>query len=441
MSDVIEDATAERAVLGAMLTAPQAIDDVTAVLAGGDFYQPKHQRIYDAVVTVYRRRERPDVITVAKELGPDLQRVGGPAFLADLIAPETTPTPGQAPHYAKIVADKALGRRMVMAFVQGRERVEKADDMAAAVEDARQAVDAAASTIATAAAGVDAGDLLEETLAALENPEEPGISTGWSDLDRYVGGLRPGQLVVIGARPSVGKSVIAGNLAASACKSGFGVHFASLEMTRAEVMKRMISAEASVDLSRVMAHQLDEGDWGRVRGKYAALREWPLWVDDTEGLSVLQLRARARNTARRIPLRMVIVDYLQLMTPRDRRVAREQQVGEMSEGLKSLAKELGVPVVALAQVNRGPMDRQDKRPQLSDLRESGRIEADADHVWLLHRQDLVDPHSATGELEVIVAKNRNGPQGATVTLQFQGHCSRAVQRHPEPWTPTRGLSA
>ena len=261
---------------------------------------------------------------------------------------------------------------------------------------------------------------------------DPGIDTGWVDLDLIVNGLRSGQLIVVGARPSVGKSVVGANVAAAACKTGIGVHFASLEMTKGEVMRRLFSAHATIDLSKLMNKQLLESDWTRLSEKVGDVRSWPLHVDDTPSQSLAQIRARAKRTARRMPLGLIVVDYLQLMSPRDRRAPREQQVGEMSEGLKGLAKELGVPIMALAQLNRGPAERQDKRPQMSDLRESGRIEADADHVWLLHRQDLVDPNSTTGELEVIVAKNRNGMAGRTTTLGFQGHYSRAVNLS-KPW--------
>jgi replicative DNA helicase len=422
---------AERAVLGAVLSSPTVLDDLAGHLDGADFLQPRHEAIWDAALAIHAKGDRPDVMMVAKHLGPNVEKVGGAIYLAELTAPEVAPVPVQAPHYAAMVREAALRRRLVAASFGIRQRAEE-QDVEALADDCRQVLEQALTTTARTTEGVGASDLVTETLDALEQKQEPGISTGWSDLDLQVNGLRPGQLAIVGARPSVGKSVIAANVAAAASRAGVGVHFASLEMTRGEVMRRLLSAHGKVDLSRLMAHSLSESDWERLGPKAADVQSWPLWVDDTESQSLAYIRASAKRTARMRGMGLLVVDYLQLMSPRDRRVPREQQVGELSEGLKSLAKELRVPVLALAQVNRGPADRRDHRPMMSDLRESGRIEADADHVWLLHRQDLVDPNSTTGELEVIVAKNRNGRAGATVRLNFEGHYSRATQRAWQP---------
>lgn len=427
---------AERALLGCVLSGAQ-LDDLADEIQERDFYQPRHGAIWDAALDVYRNGDRPDPVLVARALGSELNRVGGPAYLAELTSVEVAPSPAQAPHYAAIVLEAALSRRLVTAADRIRQEAQTGDAKTAA-ENARKIIDEAASHGINDEAGVGGGQLLTETLDALEQaPNDSGLSTGWGDLDADVNGLRPGQLVVIGARPSVGKSVLATNIAAAACQTGVGVHFSSLEMTRREVMQRMLASHATIDLGRVMGHRLSDRDWQQIATRHAEMSRWPLWVDDTAQQSLLQLRSRARTTKRRIGLGMIVVDYLQLMAPRDRRVPREQQVGELSEGLKNLAKELEVPVVALAQLNRGSADRTDKRPVMSDLRESGRIEADADHVWLLHRQDMVDPNSATGELEVYIAKNRNGPMGKVVRLAFQGHFARAVQM---AWTPAGAIA-
>ena len=428
---------AEQAVLGALLLGADIVDDIADELDGRDFYQPNHEAIFDACLAVHRRGERIDPLLVARQLGADLQRIGGAPYLHTLTTSEVTPTPAQARHYASLVLEAAIRRRLIDAGSRVVQLATSADDIREAAELARGAVDAAAAHGTDEEAGLGASQLLEETIDALQAEADAGLSTGWADLDRDVNGLRAGQLVVVGARPSVGKSVIAANMAAATCAHGVGVHFASLEMTRREVMQRMIAAQATIELDRVVGHRLDDGDWNRVARKQAEISAWPLWVDDTPQQSLLQIRARARTTKRRMGLGLLVVDYLQLMAPRDRRVPREQQVGELSEGLKNLAKELEVPIVALAQLNRGSAERQDKRPVMSDLRESGRIEADADHVWLLHRQDMVDPNSMTGEIEVHIAKNRNGPSGKTVRLSFQGHYSRAVQL---AWTPTGAIA-
>lgn len=423
---------AERAVIGAALSANYMIDDLAEIVRPEDFYQPRHEAAWSAILDVHNRGDRPDPLIVAREMG----KTADTAYLFETTTVDVIPVPAQAPHYAELVRDAAIVRRILEATNNIRLKVDEAESAEGAAEDARRMLDEALSNTVRTEVGEDASTLADRTIDDLESNDDPGIDTGWTDLDIVVNGLRAGQLIVVGARPSVGKSVIGANVAAAACKQGIGVHFASLEMTKSEVMRRLFSAHAQVDMSRLMNKQLMESDWTRLGEKVGDVRSWPLRVDDTPSQSLAQVRARAKRTARRHPLGLIVVDYLQLMAPRDRRVPREQQVGELSEGLKGLAKELGVPIMALAQLNRGPADRQDKRPQMSDLRESGRIEADADHVWLLHRQDLVDPNSTTGELEIILAKNRNGQAGRTVTLQFQGHYSRAVpitrRYHQEP---------
>lgn len=424
---------AERAVLGAALLAPQVIDDLSDILTPEDFYQPRHEEVWRTILDVHGRGDRPDALLVARAIGAKAD----PVYLHELTTVDTVATPAQAPHHAAIVRDAAIARRVLEATVAIRQRVEEATEAEDVAEDARRLIDQALAGSARTESGTLASTLVDATIDELESDAETGLSTGWPDLDDSTNGLRAGQLAIVGARPSVGKSVIAANIAAAVCKTGVGVHFASLEMTRSEVMQRMFAAHATVNLARLIKRELDENDWTRLSQKVGDVRGWPLWVDDQPSQSLAQLRARAKRTARRLPLGLIVVDYLQLMAPRDRRVPREQQVGELSEGLKGLAKELRVPILALAQVNRGSAERTDKRPMMSDLRESGRIEADADHVWLLHRQDLVDPKSSTGELEVIVAKNRNGASGHTVSLSFQGHYSRAVSR---AWTPTGAIA-
>lgn len=413
---------AERAVIGAALTSNFIIDELADIITAQDFYQPRHEAAWEAILAVHTRGDRPDALMVAREMG----KAADTPYLNEMTSVDALPALSQAPSYARLVRDAALVRRILAATSDIRFKVDEATDAEGAVEDTRRILDEALSSTKRTETGEDASTLADRTIDELESPDDPGVDTGWSDLDLMVNGMRPGQLIVVGARPSVGKSVIAANVAAAACRTGVGVHFASLEMTKSEVMRRMFSAHGTVDLSRLMNKQLTASDWEKLAQKVSDIRSWPLHVDATESQSLAQIRARAKRTARRHPLGLIVVDYLQLMAPRDRRSPREQQVGEMSEGLKSLAKELAVPIMALAQLNRGPADRADKRPQMSDLRESGRIEADADHVWLLHRQDLVDPKSMTGELEVIVAKNRNGVSGQTARLAFQGHYSRAV---------------
>jgi len=418
---------AERSILSAALTGDRIAAEAIATLSEHDFYQPSHAAVWVACMTVIGRGDR---------IEPTLLPVPTRAHhvLMDLMTTESSPVLSH--QYAAKIIDAAYRRRLHDAADQVRRLADTADDGKVAAEESRKVIDEVVAHTVTTEAGVGVSALIDETIDALESPDSAGISTGWHDLDQ-IARLRPGQLCVIGARPAVGKSVLATNIAANACKAGVGVHFASLEMTRREVMSRMLADTASVDLGRVIDHKLTEGDWERIGRKQGDMSGWPLWVDDTPAQTLLQLRSRARSTSRRFDLGLIVVDYMQLMAPRDRRAPREQQVGENSEGLKVLAKELGVPIVALAQVNRGPADRRDSRPSMSDLRESGRIEADADHVWLLHREDLVKADSTTGILELHVAKNRSGPAGSTVELSFMGHHSRAASR---AWSPSAGLA-
>lgn len=421
------NAEAERAVLGAALQAAYVIDEIAELITPDDFSQPRHAEIWEAICDIHASRGTPDPILVGERV---TDRSIDAGYLIGLTALEAIPHPAQGPYYAELVRDAAIARRVAHAATLIQRRVAEATEADSIGEDARRLIDQALAGTQVTDTGVSVSKLLEEALDGLEQGHDPGLSTGWPDLDDPVNGLRPGQLVVIGARPSVGKSVIAANVAAAACRAGVSVHFASLEMPRDELMYRMLAARATVELTRLLNKSVTDADWNKISPYVAEINQWPLWIDDQSGQTLAQLKARAKRTQRRQGLGLVVVDYLQLMAPRDRRVPREQQVGELSEGLKGMAKELGVPVIALAQVNRGSAGREDKRPVMSDLRESGRIEADADHVWLLHREDLVSK-TTTGEIEIIIAKNRNGINGRTVNLSFQGHYSRAVQMAPD----------
>lgn len=404
--------------LAALLSGHPAATEAFDIVAERDFYQPRNGMLFDACMLAWSTGSRIDPATI------DVPATARPYVI------EVMTSPGEglfAVQYANRIVEAAQRRRLVEAAIKIRQIAETPGEIATLAEDARAAVDDATRTTSNSDAGMDAAELVMEALNALDSEAEGiAIGTPWIDLDQVTSGLRPGQLAIVGARPSVGKSVIAANVAAAACKAGHGVHFASLEMTKNEVMNRLLAAEARVDLGRLMRRELTETDWQRLGDKAGVIGGWHLRVDDQGSQSLAQIRARARSTSRRFPLGLVVVDYLQLMSPRDRRASREQQVGENSEGLKALAKELEVPILALAQVNRGPEKTADKRPQMSDLRESGRIEADADHVWLLHREDMVDRNSTTGVMEIYVAKNRNGPSGRTVQLSFFGQYSTAA---------------
>ncbi|MED5346124.1 MAG: replicative DNA helicase, partial [Actinomycetota bacterium] len=275
-------------------------------------------------------------------------------------------------------------------------------------------------------------EIMGEALTEIEaisnrDGEMVGVPTGFTDLDSLTNGLHPGQLVMIAARPSLGKSTVALDLCRTASiKHGLTSVIFSLEMSRNEIVMRLLSAEAQVPLQHMRSGTMSESDWSKLAGKMGSVSDAPLFIDDSPNMNLMEIRAKCRRLKQRHDLRLVVVDYLQLMSSGKRVESRQQEVSEFSRSLKLLAKELDVPVIAISQLNRGPEQRQDKRPMLADLRESGSLEQDADMVLLLHREDFYERESPrAGEADFIVAKHRNGPT-ATVTVAFQGHYSRFV---------------
>lgn len=429
-----QDLAAEQSVLGGMLLSKDAIADVVEVLRSEDFYRPAHQLVYDAVLDLYGRGEPADAITVSAELTKRSQliRAGGAPYLHTLIS--AVPTAASAGYYAGIVAEQAVLRRLGEAAARiGQlvysgggadvdEIVDRAQAEVYAVTERRMSEDYVAMEYLVQPA-------LEELEAiAAGGGAGTGVPTGFVELDELTGGgLHPGQLVVMAGRPSSGKTTLALDTARSAAIGhGLPTVIFSLEMSRSEITMRLLSAEARVSLHQMRAGRLGEEDWAQLSRRIGAVAEAPLYIDDSPNLTLMEIRAKARRLKQRHGLRLVVVDYLQLMTSLRRVESRQQEVSEFSRSLKLLAKELEVPVVALSQLNRGPEQRQDKKPVLADLRDSGAVEQDADVVVLIHREDLYDRESArAGEADLLVAKHRNGPTG-TVTVAFQGQYSRFV---------------
>jgi replicative DNA helicase len=428
-----QDINAEQSVLGGMLLSKDAIADVVEAVRGNDFYRPAHQTVFDVILDLYGRGEPADAITVAAELTKrgDIARVGGAAYLHTLMS--GVPTAANAGYYAKIVAEKAILRRLVEAgtrIVQlgyagsGGEVDDIVDRAQAAIYDVTERRTAEDYSILES--------LLQPTMDEIEASGQrgggmSGVPTGFADLDTLTNGLHPGQLIVIAARPAVGKSTIALDIARSAAikHSQTSVLF-SLEMSKHEITMRLLSAEARIPLQAMRTGQMRDDDWVKLTRRLGEMASAPLYIDDSPNLTMMEIRAKARRLKQRNDLRLVVVDYLQLMTSHSRVENRQQEVSQISRSLKLLAKELGVPVIALSQLNRGPEQRNDKRPQLSDLRESGAIEQDADVVILLHREDIYERESPrAGEADLIVAKHRNGPTN-TIVVAFQGHYSRFV---------------
>jgi replicative DNA helicase len=433
-----QDIVAEQCVLGGMLLSRDAVADVVEVVRSGDFYRPAHQTVYEAVCDLYGRGIPADAVTVAEELGRrgELARIGGAAYLHTLVA--GVPTAANAGYYAQIVAARAVLRRLIEAGT----RIVQLGYSAASGGDVGDAVDRAQAAIYDVTAHrtgddyVALNELLPETLNEIEaigtrGGALVGVPTGFRDLDELTNGLHPGQMVIVAARPAVGKSTLGLDFArAAAVQHGRAAVLFSLEMSRSEIVMRLLSAEARVPLQHMRTGTMRDEDWNRLARRMGDIAEAPLFIDDSPNLSMMEIRAKARRLRQRHDLQLVVVDYMQLMSSARRVESRQQEVAEMSRSLKLLAKELDVPVVAISQLNRNPEQRQDKRPQLSDLRESGAIEMDADIVILLHREEMYEPETPrAGEADLIVAKHRNGPT-RTVSVAFQGHYSRFVDLAP-----------
>ena len=426
---VLADEPAEQCVLGGMLLSPTAIAEVVDIIGGGDFYNPRHQAIWEAITGLFGAGEPVDPVTVASALSRTqmLSKIGGAPYLHTLIA--TVPTAANAAWYAHRVAATALRRRLAEAGIQITMLARRdGDDLAATAE---QILLDAADTRHRTRGVVSVAELLNGALERIEaagaNPDGvTGLPTGISDIDQLTGGLQPGQLVVVAGRPGMGKSVFGANITTSAAlRSRVPTLFISLEMTEHELTNRLLAAEAGVSLRGITRGDLNDGEWTKVAKAAGLIAEAPLWIDASARTTVLDIRAKARRLAATCGgLGLVIIDYLQLMGSVRRAETREREVAEISRSLKLLAKDLDCPVVAIAQLNRGVEQRTDKHPMLSDLRESGAVEADADLVFLLYRDDYYDKESPrAGEVDIDVAKNRGGPTD-TITAAAQLHLAR-----------------
>ncbi|MGB3437137.1 MAG: replicative DNA helicase [Actinophytocola sp.] len=429
-----QDLTAEQSVLGGMMLSKDAIADVVEVLRPNDFYRPAHQLVYDCVLDLYSRGEPADAVTVAAELERrgEIRRIGGAPYLHTLIA--TVPTAANASYYAEIVAEKATLRRLVEAGT----RIVQLGYSGAEGADINEVVDRAQSSIyevterRTTEDYVALEELLQPTMDEIDaiasrGGTSLGVPTGFTDLEAVTNGLHPGQMIIVAARPGIGKSTLGLDFARS-CSVTHGMTSVifSLEMSRTEIVMRMLSAEAKIRLQDMRGGRMTDDDWTRLARRMSEISEAPLFVDDSPNMTMMEIRAKARRLKQRHDLKLVVVDYMQLMTSGKRVESRQQEVSEFSRQLKLLAKELEVPVVAISQLNRGPEQRTDKRPMLSDLRESGSLEQDADMVILINRPDAFerdDPRA--GEADLILAKHRAGPT-ATITVAHQLHYSRFV---------------
>ena len=409
---------AEESVLGAMLLSEASISDVLDRLRSDDFYKPAHRKIFDAIVSLFGRGEAVDSVTAAEEMRRTgaLEDVGGKHYLFHLV--NSVPAASNASYYARIVEETSLLRRMIEATQQAAAMAfESADE----VDNIVDQVEALIFSVAQKRLGdrfSHIRDLLHEHLEQVEalqlrGASVTGVPTGFIDLDNLTSGLQPSNLFIVAARPAFGKTSFALNIAQQAATDhGIPVAIFSLEMSKMELVQRLVCAEALVDVHKLRTGNLTDQDWSRLATAVGRLADAPIYIDDTESVTVLEIRAKARRLKQKSGLGLVVVDYLQLMSGPRRSENRQQEISEISRSLKILARELQVPVIAVSQLSRAVEARQDKRPMLADLRESGAIEQDADVVVFIYRDEVYNPESPDkGTVEILLAKHRNGPVG------------------------------
>lgn len=421
------DLDAEQAVLGCLMVTSQALPDVLDVITSGDFHKLSHQAIFEAIVSLYSRGEAIDIRTVH-----DTLKTGGEGRYTNELGPmaaDPQAVTSNVVRYASIIRRHAMFRNLVSL---GREIAELGwaggPDAEAAIDKAEALVHHMGAERRIGPGSRHLGESLEDWCKQVEERGQhgmAGIPTGFADLDRYLAGMREGQLITVAARPSMGKSTFAGALAVNAAFAGHPVLFVSVEMSMAELQDRLMAQCAKVWLDSIRQGKLTPKDWEAVHKVKPLVTDYPIWIEDDPNATLFTIRSEARRVARQAgPLGLVIVDYLQLLSSVGKQESRQVEVAELSRGLKKLAGELAVPVVALSQLNRNLELREDKWPKLADLRESGAIENDSDVVMFLYRDEVYKPNSQRqGICDVIVAKQRNGPIGS-VGLSYDQRTGR-----------------
>ena len=432
-----QDIEAEKCVLGSIFLDNSAILKVVEILTPDDFYRSAHSAIYRTMLDLFTKNEPIDLVTVHASLKERdlLEQVGGASYLAELA--HFVPTAANVVYYANIVREKSVLRRLILASTEIASRcyegLEPVDELLEAAEQQIFEIRAQGNRKSF----FPIKEVIKEAVLQIEHlhqrrEEVTGVPTGFYEFDRLTAGLQNADLIIVAGRPSMGKTSFALNIAQhAAIEHGIPVAIFSLEMSKEQLATRMLCAEARVDAQGVRTGRLSEADWQRLTYAANRLSQAPIFIDDTPAISVLELRAKARRLMAEQGLGLVIIDYLQLMRGRERRERREQEISEISSSLKAMAKELNVPVVALSQLNRRVEERPDKRPQLSDLRESGAIEQDADVIVFIYRDEVYNKNTPEkGIAELIIGKQRNGPTGI-VKLGFQAQFSTFVNLDEE----------
>jgi replicative DNA helicase len=424
---------AEEAILGAILIDPDAIIRVATMIRPEDFYRERHGWIYDTALALHERREPIDLLTVCDELErrEQLDQVGGTQYITALV--NAVPTSIHAEHYARIVERTATRRRLIDAAGQiAGLAYQEADDVDEVVDRAEQVL-FGVSERRISRELVPIRQVLSDYYDRVEyltrhRGEMIGIPTGFSDIDRLLGGLQRSDMIILAARPSVGKTSLALSIAHNAAKKyDRRVAFFSLEMSNEQVVQRLISAETGINAQRLRRGEIEQDEWGRFAKATSDLAESHLYIDDTPGVSALELRTKARRLHAEVGVDLIVVDYLQLMRGDYRSENRVQEISSISRALKALARELNLPLLALSQLSRGVESRTDKRPILSDLRESGALEQDADVVMFIYRDEMYNENTERPNLaDIMVAKHRNGPTG-TVSLYFRKELAQFLE--------------
>jgi replicative DNA helicase len=417
---------AERSVLGAILVHNDAFNLAAQVIEPADFYRDAHRRIFDKMISLNERNHAIDFITLKEELARagELDEVGGPAYVASLA--DGVPRATNVEYYARIVKEKATLRNLIYAANKILTNAYEADQESDLILDEAESAIFSVADDRLKAGFVPMRDLVKESFPKIEQIFEQkrlitGVPTGFVDLDEMTRGLQGGDLIIIAARPSMGKTSLVLNISQYvATQPNLTVGFFSLEMSKESLFIRLLTSEAQIDSHRLMSGAIGQKDYGRISHALETLSAMRLYIDDSSNISVLEMRAKCRRLLAEHGLNLVVIDYIQLMSGRGRFENRTLELASISRSLKGLAKELSVPIIVLSQLSRGPESRSDHRPQLSDLRESGALEQDADVVGLIYRDDVYnkDPNNPdAGIAELIIAKQRNGPTG-TVRLAF-----------------------
>lgn len=445
-----QNVEAEFSVLGGLMLEREAYDQVSDLISAADFYKPSHQIIYQVISELHQKAQPIDIVTVSNSLQTrnELDLIGGPDYLLSLL--DKVVSAANIDSHARIIHEKSLLRRLINTSSSLIEKAYGSD-----YENAEALIDFAEAEILkvgeqkTSSGLIGSMEIVKTSIEKIEDlykrkADVTGVPTGFTELDRMTSGLHGGELIIIAARPSMGKTALSLNLASHmALRAKKTVAYFSVEMGKESVMMRLLAAEAKISMGEIRNGRIQDASWPKLIQAAGSISEANLFIDDTAGISPFEIRARCRRLKAQHGLDCIMIDYLQLMDLKQKVESRERAVSEISKGLKAIAKELQIPIIALAQLNRGVEGRSDRRPMLSDLRESGSIEQDADVIMMLYRDDYYDkddPEKA-GSAEIIIGKQRNGPTG-TVKLRFDAKYNlfknddnQAVSPLPPPQAP------